>query len=479
MRVFDLSLRHKLPLWGGFLIVVSALAVVSGYLVQARGNLERNMLARSEILGRSLGNSLLGHLAHDDVWRAYEVIKGPFDAGELKDFFQVEQILVLDEFHDVFVSTQPERYPVQSRLADLGPDFVELAARLSQGGDGHSLNVQGRQILLAIPLVADGVTLGHLVLVHPAGFYWPRFINLAQRAAWITLLTLALLLPINWFWGRRLAVPLGLLVERMSTIGERPPQPLSASLYPYHDELGRLFQAYDRMALELAEKEEMKQEMVRSERLAALGRLSASVAHEINNPLGGLITAVSTLKHHAAPDPVTQRVMPLLERGLEQIREIVAALLVEARAKSHTLSVHDVEDVRLLLAQKGLERGIHLEWHNDLPESLPLPATMVRQVLINLLLNAVQSADEQGQVRADIGMAEGRLHIEIVNDGPEVPAEVMNHLFEPFTGTREEGHGLGLWVTYQIVQQLGGQIRASSRPGQTRFQVNLPLGEQQ
>ncbi len=112
-----------------------------------------------------------------------------------------------------------------------------------------------------------------------------------------------------------------------------PPEPFPSGVYAYDDEFGLLFRAYDRMRLELREKESMKREMIQSERLAVFGRLSASVAHEINNPLGGLVTAVDTLKQHGCQDPVAHRVLPLLERRSEQILGIVSALLEESRAR--------------------------------------------------------------------------------------------------------------------------------------------------
>ena len=468
MRLSSLSLRQKLPLWSGFLILVTAFAVTSGYLLQVRGSVERNMLARAETLGRSIGSTLHSALTRDDVWRAYEIITGPFESGTLKENFQIEQIIVLDGANQVFVSTQPERFPIGATLAQLGPDFVRLGKALDVEGAIHTVRERGAHILLAIPLLAEDRThQGHLILMLPTGFYWQHFANLARRATWITLLVLAVLLPMNWLWTRRLSLPLQYLAARMDDIDASLKEPPRPPPYARHDELGRLFDAFERMRGELVEKEEMRQEMIRSERLAALGRLAASVAHEINNPLGGLITAVDTLKHHAGDGPVTQRVIPLLERGLEQIRDVVAALLVEARSQSHPLRFEDVEDVQLLVAQEMKSRNVRLEWRNSMPEQVALPATPVRQILINLLLNAVQAAADPGLVQANISCG----------DGAAMPTSVQQHLFEPFSGARKGGHGMGLWVIYQVVQQLNGHIRAATEPGLTRFLVTLPLGE--
>ncbi len=190
---------------------------------------------------------------------------------------------------------------------------------------------------------------------------------------------------------------------------------------------------------------------------------------------------MDTVKRHAAPDPVLNRVLPLIERGLNQIKEIVGALLVEAKAKGRALTGHDIEDVHLLLEQEAKKLGVKWNWENSVSGEVPLPATLVRQALINLVLNAVQAAGKNGNgggmVSVRTALTEGHLVLEVHNDGSSISPELMEHLFEPFTGQNENGHGLGLWVTHQIVEQLKGNILVNSEAGQTRFCVTLPLGE--
>lgn len=480
MGLFDLSLRHKLPLWGGLLIIATAVIVTGSNLLQTRDNIKKNMLVRSEVLGRSLVRTLYSAVSQDDVWRAFEIINFLSSAEERQPSFQLESMIVLDAANRVFVSTHPKRYPMQEELVGLGPEFALLQARLANN-DGRMVTVESERILLAIPLVAESVILGTLVMVHPADYYRASFDRIVQRTAWTTLFVLLIILPISWFWGRRMASPLGLLTERMADLGQKLPAPLPDRIYPHSDELGRLFQVYDQMRRELADKSALERQIVKSDRLAALGRLTASMAHEINNPLGGLLTALDTIKRHACHDPVLDRVVPLLERGLHQIKDIVAALLVEAKSKSRDLTRQDVDDVHTLLAQEARKRGVAWEWHNGLAETAALPATLVRQALINLLLNAVQAASEegraQGRVFARIEQTGSSLRIEVGNDGRAIPPDLMEHLYEPFTGINEDGHGLGLWITYQIVQQLRGRIDVDSQEGWTRFLVELPEGE--
>jgi signal transduction histidine kinase len=228
------------------------------------------------------------------------------------------------------------------------------------------------------------------------------------------------------------------------------------------------------MLRQLKEQERLEQQIVASERLAALGRLSAGIAHEINNPLGGMLNAVDTLKRHGRVDTMTARTLSLLERGLAHIRETVAALLVEAKLTPHPLSRDDVEDVMTLAQAEANRKAATLVWHSDLPEHVDLPATQVRQVLLNLLLNAVQAVREGGRVSCDITAQPGGVLLRVVNDGEHIGEAQLPYVFEPFSTSKETGHGLGLWVTYQVVNQLGGTIRVTSIPGETVFSVGLP-----
>jgi signal transduction histidine kinase len=477
-RFFDLSFRYKIPLWGSAIITVVALTLSLAFMLHAYEDLKRDMLANSGNLGRVLVKTLYSPMLHDDVWGAYEIVKAPFSEVSSATSFRAEGLILLNAANEVFVSSQPDTWPMRTPMARLGPTYVRLDEKLKVVPVATTIQVEADDvILLALPIMADDVGIGHLVLVHPAGFYWPRIQEQAWHALLITGLVLSVLLPVNWYWGRRMAIPVRRLAECMDALGKPQSAAMLSHDYPYHDEIGRLFQAYDRMFAALAEKTALEQRMVKADRLAALGRLSAGIAHEINNPLGGLMTSLDTVKLHAAPDPVLDRFLPYLERGLVQIRDIVAAMLVETKAKSHPLTAQDIEDVHTLLAQEAKKRDVEWTWDNRVGDTSGLPATLVRQVLTNLVLNAIQAAGVGGYVAVRCVGSESELELEIENDGAVIPAELMKHLFEPFTGLNEEGHGLGLWVTHQIVEQLNGRINVESCDGHTRFSVALPKGD--
>lgn len=476
MRLFDLSLRFKLPLWGGGLIIATALALSASYAAQSWENLNRDLLQNAEDIGRTTAHALFPVMLHDDVWDAFEVVSLPFTAHPGTPM--TESLIVLDSAKRVYVSSRPQEHPLLSPLAALGPDFAALGLELPTTADAAIFvhdSPDGQRIHVALPIASDGVRLGTLIVSYNKSLLWERFSLILSRSLWISLLVLAVLLPITAYWGRRMMLPMRLVTERISRIGSGELEDLDPALYPYGDEVGQLFKAYEAVLAKLREKAVFEKEMVKSERMAAVGRLTASIAHEINNPLGGMLNAISTLKRHGSPDPVTTKTVSLLERGLSQIRETVAALLVEAKVKSRPLSASDLEDVRILVAPAAHKQGTQLAWAVELNDRVALPSTLVRQVLINLLLNAITAAGHGGRVALRAIASRDRFDLVIENTGEPMLPEQLARLFEPFTSFSESGNGLGLWICYQIVTQLGGTISAESSPEWTRFTVLIPL----
>jgi signal transduction histidine kinase len=327
-------------------------------------------------------------------------------------------------------------------------------------------------------MVADGVALGHVILGYSKVSFLPRFIGLVGRAAFVTLLVLALILPLSWFWARRTGEPLLALADAMRRVPGDLEVARLANLPKSQDEIGQLGDAFRRMVAELKHKQDLESQMLVSERLAAVGRLSAGIAHEINNPLGGMLTAITTYQRHGSGDPLAGQTLSLLERGLTQIRHTVAALLVEAKTTDRPFERADIDDLLILVEAEAHARSIHVVVDASMPTPLPLAATLLRQILLNLLLNAVAAAEEGGLVQLTAIAQDGKLRLAVCNDGQHIPDEQLAYLFEPFASGREKGHGLGLWIVYQIVQQLNGGLSVESQPGGcTTFSIEIPYGE--
>jgi signal transduction histidine kinase len=475
-RLRDLSYRVKVPLaLSAVIVLVSAiLAAVLGARIYA--DARTDLLTNAESLGRTLARALTPAMLRDDVWQTYETIVSPLGGDEFPNNTR-RSITVFDADSNVFASSDPATFPMSAPAKRVLPS---AAAKLMPGDDDKNPRIvedtTTNAILVAVPVVADdGTRLGVVVLSYSRDVFLPRFYTTIERVALSTLVALAVLVPIGWQFGRRIAAPLVGLARAMPRVGDAPPSELARGLVRGGDEIGQLGTRFERMLIELEGKRKLEQEIVAADRLAAIGKLTAGIAHEINNPLAGMLTAIDTAKKHGQPDPVAADALSLVERGLQQIRQSVSALLVEARVEARSLTPQDVDDVRTLLEPEAAVLNQRLRWESQLDRSLPLPSTPIRQILINLILNAIQAAGRGGTVSCRIGADSERMSFEVRNDGRSISNEQMEHLFEPFSGT-DGGTGLGLWVTYQIVEQLKGTIRVRNGPPETEFAVALPLG---
>jgi two-component system, NtrC family, sensor kinase len=482
IRVFKhVSFRYKIPLRGAILVGLTAIVLSALFIHREYDYLRRDVLRDAESMGHVLAETLVVPMRQDDMWRAYELINAPARSGLDGTQDNVANVtMVLDNRQHIYVSTKPFAYPALHDPAEFNADYAALRETISRPGDDTPIATElpgSASIYVITPIVEDGVRLGTLVMNFSNAAFLPRFYGTVWRAVVVTIVVLAIVLPLNWYWGRRFAVPLVRLADCMDRVTTTKAGDLYCELYESDDEIGRAGAAFRRMLNGLREKEALEKEVVRTERLAALGRLSAGIAHEINNPLGGMLNTISTLKRHGHIDPLTGKAVSLLERGLLQVKETVAALLVEAKVTSRPLSPQDVEDVHTLLTPGIAKKSAHLVWECDLRGPLPLPSTPVRQILINLVLNATQAIEPKGHVYCHTYTAGDSLYLFVKNDGAPVPAALLEHLFEPFVQQNETGNGLGLWVTYQIVSQLGGEISVRSEAAQTVFVVSIPFGK--
>jgi signal transduction histidine kinase len=474
----QLSLRYKIPLRVTSLVVLVALSVTAAIVLrqvnQAREDLDRY----SSSLARALANTLQPYLRHDDVWRAYEIVLAATDdAGATSE--ASPPVIVIDAADTIFVSSRPREFPVGTKLAANGPDFASFVKQRAarSAAESAAITADGSdRLFYTAPIQADRVRLGDVVLVTSRSALWPRYTEIIKQASAVTLLALAILLPASWFWARRTGAPLVSLASAMRKVPARLDDIAEETLSDEGDEIGELTRTFRRMLADLKHKRELEDQVMASERLAAIGRLAAGIAHEINNPLGGMLNAISTYRKHGSADPLANRTLALLERGLTQIRASVGALLVETRLSDRPLTREDVDDVLLLVAPQVDRKQGTVERNVQLVLPLSLPARQVRQILINLLLNAAHAIEPGGTIRLDVHQQVDTLAIRVQNTGRHIPEENLQYLFEPFTLASGEGSGLGLWIVYQIVNQLGGALTVESKPDATVFAVELPLG---
>jgi signal transduction histidine kinase len=281
----------------------------------------------------------------------------------------------------------------------------------------------------------------------------------------------------GWLAVARILRPVGTLVQAMDD-SKGAPQPIAEADIPRGDlRLARLIETYNRMTTEVERRTEAERRLAERERFVSLGRLSSSLAHEVNNPLGGLLNAADTIRTYADRPEVVRQSADLMQRGLSHLRDVTRAILDQNRLDraGQPLSAEDFEDLRLLFEPEAASRNQVLDWQIDAAAASlgRLPAAPVRQIVLNLLLNAGSAAGREGRVGLAVSNGQDRLEVSIHDDGPGLgPADLMRLMA---SGPLPPGGGVGLRLVHDLVKALGGTILHERQDGRTRIRLALPL----
>jgi len=220
-----------------------------------------------------------------------------------------------------------------------------------------------------------------------------------------------------------------------------------------------------------------------TEKMSALGRLSAGVAHEINNPLAGILLFSTNLLKKVDPESDLGEGLGVIIQEVMRCKNIIQELLDFSREREPTWIRYSLNKIitraMTIIENEYRLRRIALEKNlaKDLPESTLDPSQM-EQVVVNLMLNAAQAIGEGGWVRIESRLSQGgdRVEMLVSDSGCGIEPQDLSKVFDPFYSTKPQGTGLGLAVTYGIVRNHQGNIRVASTPGKgTTFTVDLPL----
>ncbi len=319
--------------------------------------------------------------------------------------------------------------------------------------------------------------------------------SLMLIAAGASVLAVSLIL---WWLNRRLVVrPVAALVEGTRRVGEGD----TSTPIPFlgRHELGTLGRAFNDMVSRLAD---TQRQLAQADKLASVGRLAAGVAHEINNPLTGVLSYASLLRKRFEGDAATREDLDVIVRETVRCRGIIRELLDFARPAPPSRKAVDLNEVArravaVVMAQLNL-RQVSLSL--DLGEGLPMvqaDPNQLQQVVVNLLLNA---ADAIGDAGGTIALGTASCEVPLREEGEEaaapqafvpgvalsvsdtgcgIPPEDLPRLFEPFFSTKgSRGTGLGLAVTWGLVEGHGGTLEVQSEPGAgSCFTVKIPLAQ--
>ncbi len=241
--------------------------------------------------------------------------------------------------------------------------------------------------------------------------------------------------------------------------------------------------AIDKALLIERQQKQFDQLAYQTERLTALGRMAAGVAHELNNPLSSILLYSSNMKKKVPPEGFLHEGLDIIMQETKRCKGIIQDLQEFSRSKEPKKTVGNINQIleKVLTLLENEFRKQHIRVHRQMAPALPdmwIDIGQMQQVFANLLINAVEAVGTKGEISITTRVDAGRtgVEIEIADTGSGIPPEYVPRIFEPFFSTKAKGTGLGLAVTYGFIQNHQGDIQVDSAPGKgTRFVIHLPL----
>ena len=464
----------KVPLMVAALMVAVSAVLSNQVLVRLADTQQRHLEQLTGAYLDGLSSSIVPHVLRDDIWEIFDQLDRTRH-GYVG--LSAVHTLVAKGDGTILAASDPRVFPSQQEVP------ASLEGRFRDGSDLAIDEPEGRAFVRRALFYQS----------RPVGWIYAeidiRDMLADRRDVLVTLiLTNAALTLMFAGFGylavRRMIRPLGTLADHLDRGRGGRVEPIpEARIGPPHSEFGRLFRRYNAMASALNQREALTARLAEEEKMASLGRLASGMAHEINNPLGGMFNAIDTLDRHGRDPAVRRTALEILKRGLVGIRDVVRATLVTYKSGegNRALRASDLDDLRFLVRQEVSRRGLTLSWGNELTAALELPAGPIRQVALNLLLNACAASPPKAEVTFRATRRDGALHLQFGDEGPGIPAEVAAILESQETDLEPpvEGHGLGAWMVSRLLAELGGAAHASLRQeGGTWIEVTVPLRQE-
>jgi signal transduction histidine kinase len=461
----------KVPVLVAGLMVTVAVTTSQVVLWRFAQDQESNLGLLTGAYLDGLSAAILPALVRRDAREAFDALdraQGRRHAG-FKPSFSILELLPSET---VLASSDPRRFPVQSAVPD------ELREKFA-AEDGLMMDPDNGRAWLARTLRTNGIPTGRLFAeLDIADSLRVRRVILLTLVLVNGGLTLAFALG-GYFVLKRMLQPLAVLTRHVEQIAEGRVEPIPADYGSrVASEFAQLFDRFNAMAWAVSERQTLAAHLAEQEKCAMLGRLASGMAHEVNNPLGGMLNAIDTIQAHGHDPAVRQASLEFLKRGLAGIRNVVSATLVTYKGGSDPglLTRLDLDDLPFLVQHETGRRRLSLDWDNRIAEPLAIDGPAVRQIALNLLLNACAASPDGGHVAVTVICSEGSLRIAVADHGPGLPEEMAALLDQDAAApAASENKGLGLWTTGELIRRLRGHIDVEYPGVGTRVVVNLPV----
>lgn len=451
-----LPYRIQIPFGLSVAVLITALLVTGISAKIYVSNVREETLATLDRAVVLIGAQARPMLAADDTWKTFTLLRdtAALIPGATKGN---ARLALLDVEGRVFAASDPIKLETgQELLGGLwrgkvlkAPIQITMTERLSFP--------DGSAVLLESIKSEDGQTLGYVFIEVDALVFAPDWIALAKTALIGVALAVMLLVPVGWWVGKRMTQPVARLIKVIERIGNQPFETLRSEVPKTRDpELSRISNAITQLINELEQHGMADARALSAERLAAVGRMTAAVAHEINNPLMGLLTATQTLRLHGEDKKIRELTVDLVDRGLQQLRTTLAALLPQVRIEDRTLEPGDLEDVIRLVQFAANSNSANLSGRIEVDSALRVPSAPMRQVMLNLLFNAIKAAGIEGQIEAILKADSNKVEFVVFNSGASLTKEKLRETLEAESGL--DPRGFGLWVCQELASHYQGGL---------------------
>ena len=330
----------------------------------------------------------------------------------------------------------------------LNPALESAIEKLS--GDSPASNWSGGKDIAVAPLAGGSA---HLVLIRDGDRFMPGLIGWLLPPLIVTALGGGLAFLIS----RRIVQPLQILNHWLPNLDTQSHELIPREVMQRPDEIGALARSLEESRRHLREEQALRHQ---SERLAALGRIATSLAHEIRNPAAAIRLHADLLARQVPPEDVGA--INLISDEVDRITDLVNQWLFVARAAPPRTKTHDLATLthRVLhrLAPQLDHAGISATFDGTEPARVEVDGARIEQVLRNLLINAMQAMPEGGEIRVQIRTEDERFVLEIRDEGPGFSEEALKRSSEPFFSEREGGMGLGLTLAAEVMQAHQGSV---------------------
>ncbi len=479
---FRLSLKRKVFLAAG-LFYFAAVGTLTFLTVRSQRHLLLAQMGERAKVGISLLElSVSGALYKLDTYRLETI------ATEAKALPNVAYAYIFDRDGRIVGDFHPDQQQLFATFTD------ELGKRIIKSNETTNINLDYDKKILDIskPVRLGHEKLGGIRLGFDLNPILDDIRNVTFTAVAVASIIFFAGLAIIYLITERMTKPIEKLTFAAKRIEEGDLQHRVS--IDRDDEIGSLAKAFDQMAERLFKREqELKQSQAtlrRADRLSSLGLLTAGLAHEIRNPLVAIRTFTQLLPERYDDAEFRNGFQGLALKEVDRICGLINDLLSFARPSKPNVAPENISDVvdniaRILEAQ-AKDKSVEVVREFDL--SLPkvwIDKEQMKQVFMNLILNSIQAMKDGGTIsistrlaaRSNADLVKEYVQVEVRDNGVGIPAENLEHIFDPFFTSKDEGSGLGLAVSHQIVQEHGGYVTVESIVGQgTSFFVQMPIG---